>query len=111
MAKDFSRAFYNTEAWVNTREAYKKSVGGLCELCWANGIAKAGELVHHKTELTPENITNTDITLGWDNLQCVCRECHAKIHGLHFPVRKNGKRYKIDENGNVIFIHTPPLSS
>lgn len=97
MAKDFSRTFYDSKAWQNTRNEYKKYRGGLCEICWAKGIIKAGEIVHHKTELTPANINDADIALGWDNLQLVCRECHAGIHD------RRQRRYKIDELGRVIF--------
>lgn len=96
MAKDFSRAFYDSKEWKNTRNAYRKFKGGLCELCWAKGIIKAGEIVHHKTELTPSNIDDPDIALGWDNLQLVCRECHAEIHD------QRQRRYKVDELGRVI---------
>ena len=97
MAKDFAKDFYNSPAWKNTREEYKRSVGGLCELCWAEGTVKAGEIVHHKTELTPENITDESIALSWNNLQLVCRECHAKIHD------RRQRRYTLDELGRVIF--------
>lgn len=95
MAKEFSRAFYDSKAWQNTRNEYKKYRGGLCEVCWSKGIIKAGEIVHHKTELTPSNIDDPDIALGWDNLQLVCRECHAEIHD------RRQRRYKIDELGRV----------
>ena len=93
--KDFAKDFYNSPAWKRTREAYRQYRGGLCEVCYADGIVKAGEIVHHKIELTPENITNIDIALGFDNLQLVCRECHAKAH--------RQRRYKLDELGRVIF--------
>lgn len=95
--KPFAEAFYNSPAWKQTREEYKRSVGGLCELCWSEGIVKAGAIVHHKTPLTPENINDINIALGWDNLQLVCRDCHAKIHD------RRQRRYKVDELGRVIF--------
>ena len=95
--KPFAERFYNSPAWKNTRSEYKKFRGGLCEVCWAKGIIKAGEIVHHKTELTPANINDADITLGWNNLQLVCRECHAEIHD------RRQRRYKLDELGRVIF--------
>ena len=31
MSKAFARAFYNSQAWKTTREAYKKQAGFLCE--------------------------------------------------------------------------------
>lgn len=55
-----------------------------------------GEIVHHKVHLTPENINNPEVALSFRNLQLVCRQCHAEIHG------KKKKRYKVDEFGRVI---------
>ena len=74
-----------------------RSKGGLCEVCWSKGIAKAGEIVHHKQPLNPDNINDPDIALGWENLQLVCRECHAAAHDAR------QRRYKLDELGRVIF--------
>lgn len=71
-------------------------VGGLCESCLANGIYKPAEIVHHKVELTPENINDPAIALNWSNLKAVCRECHAIEHGARV------KRYEIDQNGSVM---------
>jgi len=92
----YAEAFYSSKAWQETRKAYKKSVGGLCEVCYQKGIIKAGELVHHKVHISPENINDPNVTLNWDNLQCVCRECHGEIHSGR-PIR-----YKIDELGRVL---------
>ena len=62
----------------------------------AKGIINPGEIVHHKIELTPENINDPDIALSFGNLKLVCRECHAKEHG------KKQTRYTILEDGRVI---------
>ena len=94
--KDFATTFYTSRAWANTRAAYRKSVGGLCERCLANGLIVPGEIVHHKIPISPENIDDPNITLNFDNLQLVCRQCHADIH------RRREKRYKVDEDGRVI---------
>ena len=93
--KEFARKFYSSKAWQHTRAAYAKSKRNLCEVCLEKGLYKPCEIVHHKVELTPDNIDNPDITLNWQNLQCVCRDCHAMIHD-----RRN-LRYKIDELGRV----------
>lgn len=95
MSKDFSRQFYSSQAWNNCREAYKKSVGYLCEDCLRKGIIKPCEIVHHIIELTPDNINNPDITMNFNNLRAVCRECHAEEHG------KITKRYKVLPDGSV----------
>lgn len=83
--------------WKDCRKAYIKSVGGLCERCYSKGIIKHGDTVHHKTPLTPENINDPSVTLNPENLELLCRSCHAEIH-------KPEKRYKVDEWGKIIAI-------
>ena len=94
--KDFSKRFYNSKAWQSTRNAYFSARGGLCENCLANGKITAGEIVHHKVPLTIQNINNAEITLGWGNLEVLCRECHAERHGAR------ATRYKINPDGSVV---------
>lgn len=96
MAREFAGNFYKTKVWKECRKAYIKSVGGLCERCWAKGIIKHGDIVHHKIHLSPENINDPSITLNPDNLELVCRDCHAEIH------KKTESRYTVDEMGHVI---------
>lgn len=86
--------FYGTPAWKATRLAYAKSCGGLCERCLSRGIYRAGEIVHHKIHMTPATMHDPDVALNWDNLQLLCRDCHALMH-------KPTKRYKVDELGRV----------
>lgn len=95
MSREFARAFYSSEAWNQTRKAYRKSVGNLCEVCLQKGLITPGAIVHHRTPLTPETIDDPEMTLGWENLQLLCRECHAEMHG------KKRRRYVIDETGAV----------
>ena len=93
--KPYAEKFYKSQGWKRTREAYARSRGGLCERCLAKGKYVPGEIVHHKVHLTPDNINDPTVTLSWDNLELVCRECHAEEH-TGIP-----KRYKIDELGRV----------
>lgn len=95
MAKEYAQSFYKSKRWQRCREAYAKSVGGLCEICWQNGIVKPGVIVHHKIHITPDNINDPEVVLNWDNLQLVCRDCHAKIH------ERVQKRYTVDDLGRV----------
>lgn len=95
--KDYARGFYNTKIWQETRNAYVKHCGGLCERCLERGIINAGVIVHHKIYLTPQNITNPDIALNFDNLELLCRQCHSDEHGGNEP-----KRYTIGKDGSVI---------
>lgn len=93
--KDFAAGFYKSQAWKHTRAVYTKAQGGLCERCLRNGKINAGEIVHHKIPLTPQNIHDTSVTLDWSNLELLCREHHAEAHGAH------EHRYKVDEWGRV----------
>lgn len=99
--RDFARAFYQSPAWKKARAAYAKEKRGLCERCLAKGLYTPGVLVHHKTPLTPENITDENIALDRENLELLCRECHAEVHEEMYDSRR-ARRYKIDELGRVI---------
>lgn len=97
--KDYAKGFYNRK-WLPCRDAYRAhrvSVdGGMCERCH-NAL---GYIVHHKTELTAENISDPEIALNFDNLEYVCLECHNRIHG----VGTNKNRVCFDAEGNVFEI-------
>lgn len=72
MAREFAREFYDSTEWKICRDRYAKSVGRLCEECLRQGIYKPGKIVHHKTEITPENITKPEVTMSFNNLELVC---------------------------------------
>lgn len=63
---------------------------------------KPGEIVHHKVHLTPDSINDPTVALSWDNLELLCRTCHAKAHGA-------AKRYKVDKMGRVTIRYPPPI--
>ena len=103
MARDFSVAFYHSKAWKNTRDAYFRSVHGLCERCKKRGVIKSGAIVHHKRHLTPENISDPSVTLNFDNLELLCRECHAIEHPEVYGKDESQKpRALFDEDGNLV---------
>jgi len=93
--KPFAERFYKSRAWQDTREAYAKSKGGLCERCLERGLIVPGEIVHHIKPITQSNIDDPQITLNWDNLRLLCRPCHEAMH------RGTEKRYTVDELGRV----------
>lgn len=95
MAREFSRKFYASTAWKKCRESFKQFKFGLCERC-----GMPGEEVHHKTYLSPDNINNPDITLGWDNLELLCMSCHSKEHMSKYGVLREDVTF--DENGDLI---------
>ena len=93
--KDYAKAFYKSKAWRECQQTYKSMVGGLCEECLANGIYTAGVIVHHKEHITPDNITDPNVTLNYNNLKLVCRDCHAREHS------SRQHRYFYDDLGNL----------
>jgi len=95
--KPYAEKFYKGTNWQQCREAYAKSKGYLCEACLKQGIFKPGEIVHHKVHLNPKTILDPKIALSWDNLELLCRECHAQKHG-------KTKRYKVDSLGRVVIL-------
>ena len=100
--REFAKGFYKSRAWQRTSRAYAKSVGGLCERCAAKGLPVAGQIVHHRTPLTPENIHDTAVTLAWSNLELLCRDCHTACHPM-----QRGARYSVDKFGNVTAREAP----
>ena len=97
--KDFTDRFYNRPAWIACRASFirKRQVidGGLCQRCHD----RLGYIVHHKIELTPENIKDPTIALNHELLEFVCLECHNKEHGVFQPAER---RVMFDDDGNVI---------
>ena len=94
--QEYATYFYSSKAWKDCRAAYRKSKRGLCEVCLSEGRITPGVIVHHKIHITPENINDPNIVLNWDNLQLVCRDCHAQIHDA------KKRRYRVDNYGHVI---------
>ena len=112
MAKEFARSFYSSKAWQDCRNEYAKRRHHLCEDCLRRGIYKPGVIVHHVEELTPFNITNPEIALGFDNLELLCRECHlrkhdleggrwAKVNAAKKKDKRDARRFSVDEFGRV----------
>ena len=54
--------------------------------------------MHHRIEIDPININNPEVALNWNNLELLCRECHAEAH----DERKKDRRYVIGDNGEII---------
>ena len=98
MAKEFASAFYGSPAWKECRDGYLRSVGGLCERCYANGKIVPAEIVHHKIHISQDNLTDERVLLDWNNLQCVCRECHAALHPEN---NRTVRRFTVDSDGRV----------
>lgn len=88
--------FYKSRSWKNTRAEYLRKVGGLCEQCLSRGIYTPAEIIHHKQHLTEENIKNAKIALNFDNLEALCRICHAEQHNAYM------RRFSFNDDGVCI---------
>lgn len=100
MAREFAKAFYQSKEWQKCRKAYiahRKSVdGGMCETCHE----VPGYIVHHKIHLSPENINDPDISLGFGNLKYDCQACHNAEHGA--ADIQGLVQYSFDNQGNPV---------
>ena len=93
MSKDPIEYFYTSRAWRRARKGYIAEKGGLCERCLARGLIVPGEEVHHKVKLTLENLGDPTISLSWQNLELLCKDCHLQEH--------SSTRWRADELGHV----------
>lgn len=100
MAKAFAKQFYNSKAWQSCKNSYITSVSGLCETCLINNKITPGYIVHHKIELTPQNISDPNISLSHKNLCYLCHDCHNKEHFGEAESIREGLIF--DEYGDVI---------
>ena len=112
VAKAFARKFYSSKAWQDCRNEYAARKHYLCENCLRRGIYKPGEIVHHKIEIDPITIERPEIALSFDNLELLCRDCHAAAHeqsgGRWTEVNRKKRetrdasnRYVVGENGKI----------
>lgn len=92
--RDFARAFYRSMAWRRARDYVLARDHGLCVRCGC-----PGEIVHHKTPLSPENISDPEIALGESNLELLCRECHSCEHASSLPTDAS---LVFDDDGNIV---------
>ena len=105
MAREFAKSFYRSKAWKECRDYIYHKFNGICAEC-----GEPGEEVHHIEFLTPENITDSNITLGEDNLVLLCKNCHFLKHKDTNPLAKSlNKRkrattngYYFDDSGNLV---------
>ncbi len=100
--KDYAEKFYKSKEWQKCRLAFIASLPDkTCPRC----KERKGKIVHHKIEITPENINEPLITLNFDNLEYICQKCHTQEH-LRDKSTKDDVMF--DENGNLIKKKSPP---
>lgn len=69
--KGADRKFIHSRTWRKIRRM-KLSKHPLCERCWAGGVVKRADLVHHKDR----DELNNDMS----NLESLCVQCHEAEH-------------------------------
>lgn len=94
MAQDYAVAFYKSNEWVKCRDGFMGSKYYICERC-----GELAKICHHKTYITPQNISDPNITLNWDNLEALCQDCHTREH-LSGEICVEGLAF--DSKGNLI---------
>ena len=98
MAAKWTHGFYQSARWIRNSKAYLASVDGLCERCRARGILTPAVIVHHRIHLTPERMNDPQLTMGWDNLEALCQDCHNKEHFRE----QTAQRYAWSADGSLL---------
>jgi len=98
--------FYNSGAWKNTANAYKKSRHYICEMCQNQRVTYAATrgkksklIVHHKIPITEANFMDKNISQNSSNLQLLCIHCHNAVHSENISTVKG---VKFDMNGQLV---------
>lgn len=87
--------FYNSPQWKKVRALYKLHKHNICERC--GGI---GYFVHHKVYIDSTNIFNPEVTLNFENLELLCKDCHNKEHFTANEFTADGN--VVNDNKNIL---------
>ena len=93
MAKQWAKAFYNSQQWKAARREALRRDHYTCREC----LSARAEEVHHVIELTPENINDPMIALYLDNLFATTITKITKGNTGDLP-----EGYIFDEMGQVV---------
>lgn len=77
-------SFYQGRKWKQLRAIKFAAAHGLCERCLTQGIIREGKEVHHKIPIDK----NWGKRYDFDNLICLCAECHNEMHGRISPLQE-----------------------
>ncbi len=111
MSYGLRKEFYHSKAWQDTRKTIWLKQNLLCNRChrpvYVSGISeyipkekRLVGIVHHKQYLNESNIGDSNITLGTNNLEGLCIDCHNKEHDAAASVLR--ENYMFDMEGNLI---------
>lgn len=102
MAKKFSEKIYSSQKWKRLRKQIAESNFYICQMC-GRPFSSDDIIIHHITHINQDNVDDPNVTFNSDNLCCVCRSCHAKIHRDDYR-KKRGRNILFDADGNIIGI-------
>ena len=73
--------FYKSKEWQQLKARAKKRDKNQCVMCKEQGHYSPCEAVHHikHVKQVPE------LALALDNVICLCKECHNKVHPEKLP--------------------------
>ena len=105
-----SREIYQSKYWKQIRLSYALSKHCICERCgrpvYVDGITdylpkdrRLRYVVHHKTYISDDNITDDDIVYNTDNLELLCIDCHNTEHKAEGSTKKG---LMFDTMGNLV---------
>ena len=77
------KAFYMNVVWRKLRAIVLHEQHNECQMCKDNGLVEVAVTVHHIKYVK----YHPELALTKDNLMCVCKECHYKIHH-HLIIKK-----------------------
>ena len=77
--------FYKSDKWLNFRKIIidqRTDNDGYvhCSQCGKPILKKYDLILHHKKELSDQNVDDVNISLNPDNVEVICFKCHNKIH-------------------------------
>ena len=100
--------FYHSPQWKKVSRAYMQTHNYVCERC--GGV---GTVCHHRRYLTPLNVKDYSVSLNFENLECLCMDCHNKEHFAHNS--DCTRKVVFDTEGNVVCVvedndENPPIA-
>ena len=79
--------FYHSKQWKSLRN-YKIQLNPICEECERKGLVEPGVEIDHITALR-----DNGAPLSLNNLQTLCKSCHARKSSYEAKARRYKKKY------------------
>ena len=99
--------FYKSKQWTDFRSviiAERTAADGFvhCADCGKPILHKYDLIIHHKQELTEANVNDHNISLNPDNVECVCFQCHNKVHE-RFGYNKSSNQKPVSKQVFIVY--------